>query len=144
MTGNDQTPPWAFRAVDALVEVIHGENQKGADIVQELAAEYGPDAIPGSLLVWIDMVMMTTGTQSGELLHLHFRNSDTGEIDNVDGVSWDTAWAGRVISARVADDRDTFIALVNSVPDSQAWARVVWRTLECCALTIREATAGRN
>lgn len=148
MTLNSQPEAWAFRAIDALAEEINGNHEEAARITRSIVEEHGAPIITRVMLVWIDMVQMYIGAEVGEVIRPQFREASTGEIDDVDGVSWDTAWAGRAMAARIADDRDTFNALIRSLPDAEHLDRAVARTLECCALTIRDgrevAWAGRR
>jgi hypothetical protein len=103
-----------------------------------LIAEHGTDVLPQVMLAWIDTALAAMGVaRDGRPAQLVFADVSTGRCatDAAD-VSPTVAWAGRLLNARIADDEDSFRALLDAVPDGQSGVYVN-ALLDCCAQSVR-------
>lgn len=129
---------WRDLARAALQHAIDSRWGQARDTLQQLADEHGADVIPSCLLAWIDTMLKHAypSRQPGDPVHLGIVDVD-GRVGPRDPAQ---RWAGWAISARAADDEDTFWDLVASVQSGQGWSEVVWQVLNLCGTTIRVAT----
>jgi hypothetical protein len=100
----------------ALNHTIAQRGDLASEAMQALAVKYGGDGIVRAVLLWIDALIHHSGRDDdrGKPATLTFLNHQTGTVESSDEVPDDTAWAGRVIAARFADDPAMFQALMNS------------------------------
>lgn len=121
-------PAWFDLAAEALQEARIGHLACALDIYHRISAGHGPTAAGEVLLVWIDSCTMAMGvTKYGQPVTLSFHRTPDGPPVDIDreAVAPEEIWAGRLIAARVADDKATFDALLVSTPDETTWHRRV-------------------
>lgn len=87
-------------------------------VVQILIREQGGGGLGGAMCAWCDTAILTAFPDwllaVGRVgpARLSFARADRpGEITDVDGVAASAAWAGRIVNARWAWDKDTWLAL---------------------------------
>lgn len=135
-------PPWfrqARAAYDAASNLDGGLLDAGR-IIGALVDEHGADVIPDVMLAWIDTALHQSGmiAHHGHVHLLQFTDVTSGREGCADDVNPDIAWAGRLMTARLADDRDVFEALMKVgivEQDPAVWGRRVLTLLSCCAIT---------
>jgi len=136
-----RTPsPWSGHARACLDAAMRRDWPAAQAAASALIAAHGPDVVPRVMLAWIDTAIVAQGItpeKTGRPAHLIFGDVDTGTVatdaHDVDPV---IAWAGRLINARIADDQDSYAALMDAVPDGDG-SRYVTVLLDCCAQTVR-------
>ena len=102
-------------AQNALHFAMTEQFDQCSSVLERLAAAYGGDGAIQAALMWIDTLAAKMGHDHTNPMPvaLMFKAVETGELDGADDVRPKVAWAGRLITARLADDQDTFIALIN-------------------------------
>ena len=141
-TGPD--PRLLLLAAKALHYAMAEDWERASRAVQVLGDAFGGDGCVTAMLGWADTLISRTPGLAGDgrPVRLAFQTLETGHIDyNADDVPDDVRWAGRLLAARAADDRDTFEALINSVPDDATWSKYVGAVLKMSALNLRAAQA---
>jgi hypothetical protein len=124
-------------AKQALLLAMREEWQQAAATVQQLSDEFGSDGVDIALIAWCDTARAHLGLGDDKPIRLMFHNAETGEIGTADQVPAEKAWAGRLITARMAMDRETFTALLAAVPnDPKAIGDHVFAVLVGVALTL--------
>lgn len=107
----------------------------------KVAKIYGHESIANVMLRWIDTVanhIMPEYTV-GKPIKLSFQSLDTGQIDHdTDNVPHTAVWAGRLMTARMADDLGTFIALLKAVPADEQPEHIT-ALLRACAAAMNHA-----
>lgn len=110
----------ATRAFDAY---LSGDRAGADEALDQLNTRHGPAGITGALLVWCDTALSAIPRGEGPV-RLEWVDSTTGNVHgNPDQVPPAEQWAGRLLAARAAGDRDMFIALVNSAPPDEQSVR---------------------
>ncbi|GAA2773028.1 hypothetical protein [Saccharopolyspora taberi] len=139
-----ETPalPWAPLAAEALRAGVAGRWAKAAAAVNRLTDNYGGEVVPNVLCAWIDTALIHCAPPSGEPVHVAWFNTDTGELGDADDVPPPVRWAGRLVAARVADDREQFTALIDAVRSDDEWSAGCSALLQICALTLRHNLNG--
>lgn len=130
-------------AAAALVAQMRDAPKTAVETVQQLSDECGAEALTMALCAWIDTLAHRTGLPFGKPIRLAFAGIEdgeaVGEMTDADAVSRpEVVWAGRLATARIAGDTDTFNALLDALPgdDPGAVGRHVYAVLESCALTM--------
>lgn len=102
----------------------------------KIAKIYGPDAIVNAMLRWIDTVAnhIMPEYAVGKPIKLSFQSLDTGQIDHdTDNVPHTAVWAGRLMTARMSDDLEMFIALLKAVPADEQPEHITALLRACAA-----------
>lgn len=143
MTG--QQPPWVPMARRALVLAIGNDLRAAAMVTQLMFDVYGKDSLVRAVIGWIDTMLVAQNplyTPGGAReVALVFRAEGSGELTNLDEVQPEVVWAGRLVSARAADDRDMFNALLDTVPPAEH-GRYVATLLSTIGATLRGPGGG--
>ena len=137
---NPTPPPWRNHATACLHAAMRRDWPAVQDAATALVTTHGPGVLGDVMLAWIDTALAAQGItcdRTGEPAQLLFGDLTTGRIaTDADDVNPATAWAGRLINARIADDQDSYRALLDSVPDGMD-QRYVTVLLDCCAQSCR-------
>jgi hypothetical protein len=135
----DDVMPWSRQAAEVLHYAIADPSMRRAsDTMRALVDEHGHEVVCQVMLAWIDTVNHRyLHAPSGTAVHLFFIQPGTRAAAGADDVHPDVAWAGQVIAARLADDEDSFVALMMAVPDDRAWTDRVYAVLDCLSTTVR-------
>jgi len=123
---------------------ILAQRHRYAAVVKELEAwPHLLDELGDVLIGWID-IGINSGTLPpvGEPAVLHFSDEDTGQVIGIDQVHPATAWAARLINARLADDEAGFDALWQAAPDM--WHELCEYVISLVALCCHADWAGRT
>lgn len=132
-------PPWLSAATTILHAARNSHWETAALLAERIVADYGPGVIVDAMAAWIDTYAHVCGVAEDKPVTPHlvgFVNTGTGDFVDADGAPLGLAWAGRLITARLADDESTFNALINAVPDEETWSDCVDRVLSLVALGI--------
>lgn len=133
-------PPWADHATDCLTAAMRRDNPAVQAAASKLIVDFGPDIIWQVMLAWVDTALASQGItqgRTGQPAQIIFGDVDTGHIaTDAHDVAPDVAWVGRLMNSRIADDRDTWNALMDAIPlgKENSYATTL---LECCAQTVR-------
>jgi len=131
--------PWARHAAAVLQAARLGDQAATVAAAKALLAAHGSGVIPQVMVAWIDTLIGARGiTEVGQPARIMFADTDTGAIGDVTQVRPEVAWAGRLINARIADDEESFRALMGAVPEGKS-DRYVTTLLDCCAQSINLA-----
>jgi hypothetical protein len=109
---------------DAAVVFTAAYREQPEECAEALAGlhdRHGGEGLAQAVILWCDAyVDHARGGQPRTNLpvKLIFMEED-GEQATVDQVPPELVWAGRLLAARCAWDRDTFIALLSTVPDGE-------------------------
>jgi len=137
---NPTPPPWRDHATACLHAAMRRDWPAAVGAADVLIAEHGPGVLPDVMLAWIDTALTAQGItrdKTGEPALLLFGNVDTGRVaTDAHDVNPAVAWAGRLINARIADDQDSYRALLDAVPAGMD-QRYVTVLLDCCAQSCR-------
>lgn len=139
-------PAWVPLAARALHAAQRGDEDVAVALVKRIHDEFGADALPWVMLAWADSLIDyvdPAGLMHDQSIALAFRNPEDGAISTADGVPSSAAWAGQFLVARLRNDRDTFMALVNSVADNSAWGNNVMALLMMVAGNLNRVLAAR-
>lgn len=102
-------------AANALNLVTEEKYDEARSVLEDMAASYGGDGAIQAALLWIDTLAAKLGAANdGQGVALMFKAVETGEIGGADGRRPTVVWAGRLVTARLADDEATFVALINT------------------------------
>ena len=131
----------------AMVAYIGDAHKTAEKAIQRIGDECGPEGVELAMRGWIDTMAGRLGIEpGGQVVAIKFRGiDDDGEPDasavNADAVERrEVVWAGRLMAARVAMDQDTYIALLDALPDDPSEVgRHVAAVLEMCSLTMTAA-----
>ena len=132
----------------ALVAAIDGRNEASLDTLRRLWQECGADGMALAMQAWCDSFIdhATEGDPRPRRVRLGFVNSSTGAFDR-DGseqVPADVQWAGRLIQARAAMDRQAYEAVVAELPEGESdeTGRCLAALLHVVAATVRSTPRG--
>jgi hypothetical protein len=151
MDETEMTQEIADRAVwlasAAMTAYMGGAEETAEKAIQRIGDECGADGVELALRAWIDTMAGRLGVPPGaHAVAIKFRGiDDDGEPDasavDADAVERpEVVWAGRLMAARVAMDQDTYIALLEALPDDPSEVgRHVAAVLEMCSLTMAAA-----
>lgn len=126
----------------ALWAAIAEDWPRAQDATQEIGDRFGGDGVMVAALAWIDTTLMRVpglgyAADQGRAVALAFREETSGRFELADEVPPGVAWAGRLLAARSADDRDAFEALVNSVESDEQFGRYISDLLVMLATNLR-------
>lgn len=133
-----------FRAATDALRLAVADDIEAALQVVIGAATKAPEALPQMMLGWIDTTLAIGGAPAGtgdRAVWLRWGSEHADHMLTADQVRPTAQWAGRLISARFADDRDTFQTLMRTAAGSDAWGRHVAELLSMCGTTIRRVQA---
>jgi hypothetical protein len=143
--------PWVHLARKAIQAGLNGDWPRVNAAVQAIDILY-PGSMPQVMLAWIDTAALNIGLtpellegiqRRGEPLRPVYLREDDGQLDtNADDVDPAVANAGRLITARLANDEATFVAVIRTVPGNAEWTQLVSRVLEACVFAILRARQG--
>lgn len=140
----EQHTLWLAKA--ALVAFMGDAHETAFKAVQRISDECGPDGVDLALLAWCDWMGAALGitNYSGPVM-LQFggmvEGGTIGQVTGADAVTRpEIVWAGRLIAARIAHDKDTYTALIETMPrEPREVGRHVAAVLEVSALSMRTA-----
>lgn len=142
--------PWLPLSARAFAAAMRGDDRVAVRLIERIVGEHGPDAILGAMISWLDTLLIEGfGQENFQTGGVGFYMvNDADEPETVDGTQPPEAvWAGRLMAARAAGDKDQFDALIKAATGDGAtpasWARHVHYTLTCCALTYRYVKEGQ-
>lgn len=124
MKATDPTDPRLnVLAVSALEHEIRDRPIRATAALQSIRDEFGNDGVVSAMALWIERLIADSGraAEIGTSARLSFTNMDSGHKLQADDVDPGTAWCGRMIAARFADDVEMFLVLVNSFPTDGAF-----------------------
>lgn len=137
-----ENPPWFDFAKKAFWAAQQCDLDAACGFVCQAQKENGPDVLYGIMLSWIDTTIAAVfrsprPLNADTVTSFTFVNNETGQKDTVETVPSRVAWVGRVINARLMDDPETFMALMDAAQqkDEQFWGEHVMELLVCCAAT---------
>lgn len=125
-------------ATDALHAALADDWARATRAVQRTSDECGAEGVARAILGWSDTLIGRMPGGKGKPVRLAFMEAESGRIDtNADDVPPRVRWAGRVLAARAADDKATWDALMDALPDDgQVIGEYVSAVLEMVALTL--------
>ena len=125
--------PWLADAGRALTHALDGDPGSAARTVMRMVDEHGPASAAMAMQSWMDTVLHYRGIPAGHgaMVKLAFVDSETGAVSDADGVAPEWAWAGRMLAARAANDRDGFLGLLHAVPGNDLGKHVMVLLLAC-------------
>ncbi|WP_433225448.1 hypothetical protein [Actinomadura formosensis] len=131
----------------AMVAYMGDAEDTAVKAVQRIGDECGPEGVELAMRGWIDTMADRLGIKpGGRAVAIKFQGlADDGEPDAsavfADAVERpEVVWAGRLMAARVAMDQDTYLALLDALPDDPAEVGAhVGAVLEMCSLTMASA-----
>lgn len=130
-------PQWKPYAARALHSAMAGDMQGAADALMDQQRACGADSITDTVLALIDTMLHNTGVEEyGGAVQPAWRSIETGQVAGPDGTPAPVVWAGRLVAARMADDPDTYMALVAAVPKGEQ-GRYVMAVVNVVATTLR-------
>lgn len=140
-TDMDVAPPVKQLADEALAAAFRHDNDDIERTLTRLLDEHGSTGMTGAMAVWCDtLISQTGGYRPGATMWLEFETAEDGTVNDADSVDPATAWAGRLITARRACDRDQWLALLATMPDDDdIRGDYLVVLLACVAETLREA-----
>lgn len=133
-------PAWIPLARHALLAAIADEDQRAGNAVNSLVAEFGDQMIGPAMMLWIDVSASCCGLipAPGQAVALTFRSDATGLPYPLEDLEPEYIWAGRMFAARIARDRDQFVALINSLSDDdERFSASVSALLDICRTEMR-------
>lgn len=143
-----ENPPWFDLAKKAFWAAQQYDLDAACGFVRQAQEENGSDVLYGIMLTWIDTTIAAVfgslrPPNADIVTSFTFMNPETGQKDTVETVPSRVAWVGRVMNARLMDDPETFMALMDVAQqkDEQFWGEHVMELLTCCAVT---ASRGRQ
>jgi len=107
--------PWLRQAGAAFQCGMVGEYEEASRLLRAMQQEHGAETVAGAIIAWIDAALTFQGINDyGGTVALHFINMD-GDGDGADNAPKEMVWAGRLFAARMADDREMFDAVINTI-----------------------------
>jgi hypothetical protein len=142
MSETQELPRWWKLAGVALTAARDLDYQAAAHAGERIGEIYGWDVLPQIMLAWIDVTTAKCGFDpQGEAVHIAWQNEDSAEVTDADSTPPGAVWAGRLIGARLADDEDTYRAVMHAVTDDAEWSRNVGALLTTCGAMLRRYAA---
>lgn len=133
---DDELHPDLMRLGAAALQAAINNDWAAASTALERITARHPGNIWAVVCAWVDTMGNYAGVdealEAGIPLSLGFVDGLTGEELDTDEVPAAERWAGRLITARLAGDRDTWEALIDVLPDGVA-ARRIFMVLQTCA-----------
>lgn len=131
-------PVWFEDATEALHCALHDDPEGAVEALKVMIDNHGLEALYPAILAWIDTVISVMEPyDQARLVELRFIENNTEEVTGAEEVPAPVAWAGRLLAARLADDRDMFQALATAVryDDLGEW---ILTLLFTCAMNITQ------
>ncbi|MCK2242168.1 MULTISPECIES: hypothetical protein [unclassified Crossiella] len=143
MNATPKAPPaWVPLARRILAASADNRHAEASRLMQELLNRYGSAAGLPALFAMIDAANTSAGHRAGQHpRQLMYLCADTGQLQTADQVNPAVRWAGRLMVARAANDRDQAEALINSVPsdNDKQWSDNVLAVINMCGQMVRGA-----
>lgn len=132
-------PPWAYQATMVLVLINRGQLSEAVAAVEQIQADHGPGVLPAVLVALCDTTLAAAGHRPARPRQVSLAFTDLDRRDLSAGeVPPNVAWAGRLVAARAADDRETFEALIAAaMADEEAWGRAVMTLFRLAAKNVK-------
>ncbi|TDB86456.1 hypothetical protein E1264_17815 [Actinomadura sp. KC216] len=126
----------------ALTAYMAGAHQTAVETIKQIETETA--AVDLALLAWCDWMAQALGVSGyrGPVKLLFGGMGESGSIERITGAEAvdrpEIVWAGQLIVARIAQDKDIYGALMLALPhDPAAVGRHVLAVLEIAALSMR-------
>jgi hypothetical protein len=131
----------------ALVAGVDGKWKRVEDILRRLNTECPGPGLGDALVAWCDAMAQHAegGEPEFQPVRIATMNADTGGLNSPEGNTPELRWAGRLIAARAAGDRDQFVAVMdelNAIDDGFTRGRYVVQLVESVALVMRTLPYG--
>lgn len=126
----------------ALYAAMADDTDKAVDAVKAISEETGGEGLMDAILGWCDtLIVRTPDLEIGKPVKIAWMEAETRRInDGPHEVRPTARWAGRLLAARAADDHDTFMALMDSIPHGpKDVGDHVWELVQMVALNLRQA-----
>ncbi|MGI5423075.1 hypothetical protein [Actinomadura luteofluorescens] len=107
-------------ATAALNAVLRGDHPAADRALDQLAAQHGMAGVTNALVTWCDTALKQIPSGAGPVTLQWVEHGTARVHGDANRVRPAERWAGRLLAARAAGDRHTFIALVESVPPTRA------------------------
>ncbi len=109
-------------AAEALYAAMAADSPRATEAVKAINAECGGEGLGLAISAWCDTLICeyrkATGTAEDAPVKFAWQDADTGDISVTGSDLPDQArWAGRLIAARARLDRESYEALISSLPD---------------------------
>lgn len=124
-------------AANALRFAVAERYTEAGQALGRINERFGGDGAVQAALLWVDTLIAGLGATKNDPVAVAFRNVETGSVHFADGTPPTVVWAGRLIGARLADDEDTFLALINAVGQRAEFGEYIGELLHMVALTSR-------
>lgn len=147
VTGFTKAERRALRlASDALRCAVAGDRERAFRVVERIGDECGGEGLALAMVGWSDTLIARVPNLTGKPVRLAFMQADSGRVDeNADDVPAEVRWSGRLLAARAADDRQTWNALIDALPeDGEQVGHHVGCFLGMVALNIRHYSGGQR
>lgn len=113
-------------ATNALHDAQRGRMGRAANSIREIHDKHGVDELGQAVLAWVDtLVARLPPLPDGPAPQVVWQIAETGQRTGAEGVEPSARWAGQIINARMADDKDTYVALMRAVPEGSEMGRHV-------------------
>jgi hypothetical protein len=131
----------------ALTAGVDGKWKRVEQLLNRINTECPGSGLGDALVAWCDAFAehSNDGMPEFEQVRIAHLNVDTGAMNQADEVTARRAWAGRIIAARVAGDRDAFVTCLdelNAIEDGFERGQHVASLVESVALSIRTLPRG--
>lgn len=118
---NDKRKRITGLAAIALRDAVAGDMQAAMNTVKQISDQTGGGGLEYAMRAWCDSLIIpmrhATGTPDNAVIRPAWVDADSGHVDfNADDVAAETRWAGQMISARAAMDKDNWNALMAALP----------------------------
>lgn len=107
-------------AGEALRAALNSDWPGAVDLVAAIGRECGGEGVQTALLAWSDTLIAERPSPSGLPVHLVFWDAETCGRVEPECVPDRALWAGRMLAARAAEDKDMWFALLDALPDDPA------------------------
>lgn len=145
---NDRRKRITGLAAIALGDAVAGDMQAAMNTVKQISDQTGGSGLEYAMRAWCDSLIgpmrRAAGTPDDALIRPAWVNSESGQVSlNADDVPAEDRWAGQMISARAAMDKDNWNALMAALPrDGFAIGDYICALLGMVAATLRAVKAG--
>jgi hypothetical protein len=124
----------------AFLFAYHDRHDEAHKTITELYEKAGTRGVLTALLAWVEMAIESTGQTPGkrQVIKPGWYCIDTGKlIDDADRVPPEARWAGRLVAARLAANRDLVHDLVRAIPDGDRGTAYIFAALDIAVLTTK-------
>ncbi|TMR11047.1 hypothetical protein ETD86_37005 [Nonomuraea turkmeniaca] len=138
------------RAMDlariALWAAVRDDNDRAVAALKAINEETGGEGLMDAILGWCDTAIAHIGIEVGKPVKIAWMEAETQRINSgPDEVRPTARWAGRLLAARAADDHDTFMALIDTIPGGpKDVGDHVWELVQMVALNLRAQQSGET